>query len=243
MQKQSRCSVSRDWLLLLICIISLTAFLLVTYYHNSFSLIDANVNIWAASIQSSAVTTVAVGISLMFDTTTLIAASLAIASYLFLKNYRAESLLLLGAMAGDALLVSLIKNTFNFTRPLNGIIPDTGFSYPSGHSAGVIVFVGVLIFFALQHLNSTKAKVSFGVVLAGLTLLVGFDRLYLNVHWFSDVLGGYLLGIFWLAFSIFVFYALRDAGKFQSQRFRSVARVLFILAFIVGVLLIAASLW
>ncbi len=236
-----RLSLSRDWLLLLICLFSLTGLLLVTYYRSSFSVIDINVNLWAVSIQSSAFTVIAKGISFAFDTVTLIVVSVVISGYLFYKNYRAESLLLLGAMAGDALLVGVIKDIVMSPRPLNAIAHETGYSFPSGHSAVVIVFLGLLVFFAWQHWNNVRVKVSLGVTVTGLTLLVGFDRLYLNVHWFSDVLGGYLTGIFLLASSILVFYVLRDSGKFQSK-LRSIPWVIFILALIVIGFIIAASL-
>ncbi len=185
-----RVGLSRDWVLLLICILSISGFLLLAYYRSSFSVIDKNVNLWAITIQSNAATVLAKGVAFTFDTATLIAASAVISIYLFLKNYRAESLLLLGAMAGDAFFVGLFKNIIKSARPINAIATEIGYSFPSGHSTIAIIFIGLIVFFALQYWKSNKAKFSLGALLAGLAFMVGFDRLYLNVHWFSDVLGG-----------------------------------------------------
>jgi membrane-associated phospholipid phosphatase len=229
--------------LTLICLVFLAGFLLVTFFRGSFSVIDVNVNLWVPSIQSSLFTVVAEGIAIVFDTTILVVFSLILATFLFVKNYRAQSLLLLGAMGGDALIVSVVKSSVHVTRPLNGIMGDSGFSFPSGHSAGVIVFCGLLACFAWQHWKNARARASFVTSAAVITGVVGFDRLYLNVHWFSDVLGGLMFGIFWLSFSLLIFRLLQTAGKFQSERFRLIAKYLFVLAVVVAVVIVVAGLF
>ena len=120
---------------------------------------------------------------------------------------------------------------------------DSGFSFPSGHSAGVIVFCGVLAYFAWQHWKNAWARALFVTGVVVLTGVVGFDRLYLNVHWFSDVLGGWIFGIFWLSFSLLIFQLLQTAGKFQSDRFRLIAKHLFVLAIVGAVFVIVVGLF
>lgn len=228
--------------LLLVCIVFLAGFLLVTFLRPNFHSTDITVNLWIPSIQSSALTFLAEGIALIFDTTSLVVFSLIIAAGLFLKNYKAQGLLLLGAMGGDALLVSIIKTLDHIARPANGLLFDTGFSYPSGHSAGVVVFLGVLAYFALRHWQSRRSKALIGVGMGVLVGVVGFDRLYLNVHWLSDVFGGWLFGIFWLLVAVLVFRRLEMAGKFGSERFGKVANLLFVGAVVVSVFLIVLGL-
>lgn len=217
-----------------VCLVFLLGFLLVTLFRTSFHSVDVAVNLWIPSIQSSALTLFAEGVAVIFDTTSLVIISLVISGVLFLKNYKAQGLLLLGAMGGDALIVSAIKALDHVARPTNAILLDTGFSYPSGHSAGCIVFGGVLAYFAWRHWQSTRSRALIGVGMGAVAGVVGFDRLYLNVHWLSDVFGGWLLGAFWLSFAILVFRQLKRSGKLESERFGLVAKLLYAGAVVVA---------
>jgi undecaprenyl-diphosphatase len=188
--------------------------------------IDLQTNSWATSIQTDSFTAIAVVIAYIFDTTSLTVLSLAFAVYLFYRNYRKYGVLLLAAMGGDALIVSIAKTLVHSARPLNGLVYDTGFSFPSGHTTASMVFCGLLAYLAWQHWKSTKAKTASIALSITIISIVSFDRIYLNVHWFSDVLGGCLLGLFWLAFILWVFRSVEnnqeiskspDSGKNQQQ--------------------------
>jgi membrane-associated phospholipid phosphatase len=229
--------------LLVICLVLLSVFLLVTLFRTSFHSVDVAVNLWTPTIRSGALTFFAEGVALIFDTTSLVLLSLVLSGMLFLRNLRAQGLLLLGAMGGDALLVSIIKTLDHVARPTNGILPDTGFSYPSGHSAGCIVFVGVLAYFAWHHWQSTRSRVLIGASMGVVASVVGFDRVYLGVHWLSDVFGGWLFGAFWLSFAVLVFRQLEAAGKLNSDRFNTVAVWLFVAAVVIAVLVVLLGLF
>jgi membrane-associated phospholipid phosphatase len=114
----------------------------------------------------------------------------------------------------------------------------SGYSYPSGHSAGCIVFYGILAYFAWRHWQSTRSRALIGSGMAVVVKVVGFDRLYLGVHWLNDVVGGWLFGAFWLSFVILVFRHLQRAGKFESERFGLVAMLLFWVAVVVAVFVV-----
>ena len=73
--------------------------------------------------------------------------------------------------------------------------------------------------------------------------VVGFDRLYLNVHWFSDVLGGWLLGAFWLLSALLVFRRLYVDGRFGSERFGRVANWLYVAAVVVSVFVVVLTMF
>lgn len=190
---------------LLILSLSLICFLLIAFLRSNFSVVDANVSSWALSIQSSAFTEIARLIRYGFGTTVLSIVTALIAVYLFYRHYRNEALLLAGAMLGEFLIVSILKRSIHSPRPLHEIIPETGFSFPSGHATAAVVFLGVLTYLAWQHFKSRNVRILSGVLLVLLSLLVGFSRIYLNVHWFSDVLGAYSLGVFWLTFCVLAF--------------------------------------
>jgi undecaprenyl-diphosphatase len=206
-------------ILLLVCLLFLASFLLVAQLKNSFVMIDLQTNSWATSIQTPSFTPIAVAIAYIFDTTSLAAVSLVLAVYLFYINYRKYSVLLLAAIGGDALIVSIAKNLVHSPRPLNGLVYDAGFSFPSGHTTASIVFCGLLTYLIWQHWKSPKAKTVSSAVSIATISLVAFDRIYLNVHWFSDVFGACLLGLFWLTFALWVFRHVEKAEKFQRFKF------------------------
>lgn len=86
-------------------------------------------------------------------------------------------------------------------------------SFPSGHAIGSLVGVGALLLVLLPYARrSTRpAWTAFGVLVV---LAIGFSRLGLGVHYFSDVLGGYVLGAGWLAVSTAAFTPWRrDLAK------------------------------
>jgi len=190
---------------LLILSLSLICFLLIAFLRSSFSTVDANVNSWAVSIQSTAFTQIAKLIHYGFDTIALFIITLLVAVYLLYKHYRNDALLLVGVMLGDFLIVAILKRLVHSARPLNGIIQETGFSFPSGHAMAAVVLLGLLTYFIWQHFKSRNIKILSGVLFILVSLVVGFSRIYLNVHWLSDVVGAYALGIFWVTFSIVAF--------------------------------------
>jgi undecaprenyl-diphosphatase len=225
------------------CLTFLLCFLLLTLFRTTFHSIDSAVNLWIPSIQSDMLTTIAEGIAVIFDTTSLVIISLVISGVLFLKNYKAQGLLLLGAMGGGALIVSTLKALEHVARPTNNILFDNGFSYPSGHSAGCIVFGGVLAYFAWRHWQSMRSRALIAMELVAMVGVVGFDRVYLNVHWLSDVFGGWLFGAFWLSFVVLVFRQFRMGRKVESERFSVVANWLYVVAVIVAVFVVLFSMF
>jgi undecaprenyl-diphosphatase len=225
------------------CLFFLLGFLLLTLFRTSFHSIDSTVNLWIPSIQSELLTFFAEGIAIIFDTTSLVVISLVISGVLFLKNYKAQGLLLLGAMGGNALIVSVLKAIEHVTRPTNRILFDTGFSYPSGHSASCVVFGGMLAYFAWRHWQSMHSRASIGVGLSAMVGVVGFDRVYLNVHWLSDVFGGWLFGAFWLWFVILLFRQVQMSGKVESERFGVVANWLYVVSVVVAVFVVLFSMF
>ena len=87
-----------------------------------------------------------------------------------------------------------------------------------------------------------RARASIGTGVVAVSSLVGFSRVYLNVHWFSDVLGAGMLGVFCLFSAILVFRLLQDRAESESERFRSVSLILFILAIVVSAFIVVYSL-
>ena len=230
-----------EQLLTLVCAVFLAAFLFVTFFRGSFHSFDVEVNAWIPSIQSSSLTTINKGIAVAFDTTSLLILSVAITCYLFLKKSGAEGLFLLGAMGVDALVVSIVKGLIQSPRPLNELVFSSGFSFPSGHTAGSLVFCGSLAFFAWQRWQGMRARISTGIGVVAVSGVVGFSRVYLSVHWFSDVIGAGMLGVFLLSAAVLVFKLIQDRGHFESEGFRRISLPLFAVAVGVAVFIVLSS--
>jgi undecaprenyl-diphosphatase len=189
-------------IILLILVVSLIGFVLIASFRTGFYLIDEGVNSWAVSVQSDSFTIVAKIIHYGFDMISLFAVSMSIVVYLLLKRRRNDAFLLAGAMLLDVFVVTSTKTLIHFPRPLNGIVTETGFSFPSGHVTSTLVLFGLLTYFLWKNWKSPRARLASSIFCLIIALIVGLDRIYLNVHWFSDVLGSYPLGVFLLTFSI-----------------------------------------
>lgn len=102
-------------------------------------------------------------------------------------------------MIGISSLTKLLKVTFERQRPeVLAEYDGTGFSFPSGHTTGSIVFYGFLIYVIVISPLKKVWKWLINLVLGLLILLVGLSRVYLGVHFLTDVVGGLLFGLTWL---------------------------------------------
>ena len=111
----------------------------------------------------------------------------------------------------NLLLCFLLNQTMKFTflrnRPLDiNLIIENGYSFPSGHSMLSLAFYGLFIYL-IWHLKKTRfEKLILVVPLLILVLLIGISRIYLGVHYASDVLAGYALSMAYLIIFIRLFY-------------------------------------
>ncbi|UOQ43692.1 phosphatase PAP2 family protein [Halobacillus salinarum] len=106
-------------------------------------------------------------------------------------------------MAGISTLTKTLKAFFARQRPeIVAKYDATGFSFPSGHSTGSMVFYGFIIYLIIISPIKKQWKYTFAVCLSVYILLIGFSRVYLGVHYFTDILAGFTFGFIWLAVCI-----------------------------------------
>ena len=104
----------------------------------------------------------------------------------------------LAAIGIAEILVLVLKYTLGRARPHNIYTGVAQFSFPSGHATSSIVAYGFLAFL-LARGRSDRGKMAITLLAAAVITLIGVSRLYLGVHWFSDVLAGMSLGLAWVA--------------------------------------------
>ena len=104
------------------------------------------------------------------------------------------------------LLMYFFKGIYQRQRPLDPYLESAkGFSFPSGHSLNSLVFFGLIIFSLWKYARSKSIRIWGTLLLILIILAIGMSRIYLRVHYASDVLGGFSLGICWLVMSVFIF--------------------------------------
>ena len=128
-----------------------------------------------------------------------------LAVLLILAYYRQwlESAGLIVCLVGEALLNFFLKNLFERTRPdLFQVVTEAGYSFPSGHAMVSLCLYGMITFLVARHVQSWRWRlVVIGLAMA-LVVAIGVSRVYLGVHYPTDVVAGYFAGGMWLAFCI-----------------------------------------
>nr|WP_306220618.1 phosphatase PAP2 family protein [Cohnella sp. WQ 127256] len=127
----------------------------------------------------------------------------------FVLGHRKELILFITAIGGAALLNAVLKSIFQRDRPnIYRLAEETGYSFPSGHSMVAFALYVVLIYLLWRHTGSKWGRVI--LIAAGSLFIVsiGLSRIYLGVHYPSDVLGGYLASGIWLGLIIGIYQRL-----------------------------------
>jgi undecaprenyl-diphosphatase len=130
-------------------------------------------------------------------------------AFLAYKKRWLNALLLAISMLSGLGIELLIKLIVHRLRPENALIQASGYSFPSGHATMAVLFFSLLIYFFRDDIKNKLWKNAFITASIALALLIGFSRVYLNVHWLSDVIGGFALGLLWFMLSIFVFKQIK----------------------------------
>ena len=125
--------------------------------------------------------------------------SVAICVSLYFRRARTAALLAI-TMLGVAALDVALKHAFRRPRPVAFFGPTpTSYSFPSGHAFGSLCFYGVLAAILAARVRQRIARFCIWMAAALLIGMIGFSRIYLGVHYPSDVIAGYLAGAVWVA--------------------------------------------
>jgi membrane-associated phospholipid phosphatase len=122
--------------------------------------------------------------------------------FLLIKNKKI-GLSIISDIVIITVLNQLLKRILQRPRPTEfRIVEETGYSFPSGHSMVSMAFYGYLIYLIYRYIKNKYVKWTLITILSILICLIGISRIYLGVHYTSDVLGGFLLSISYLVIYI-----------------------------------------
>ena len=133
---------------------------------------------------------------------------IAILCAIFIKNKKIAFAIPINLIL-STMLNLMLKNIVERPRPIGyRLIDETGYSFPSGHSMISAAFYGLIIYFIWKNVKNTNLKYISCILLALLILLIGISRIYLGVHYASDVLGGFTISIAYLIIFTSTFKAI-----------------------------------
>jgi len=181
---------------------------------SSLLVFDKNVISFIESIRTPLLNKIMAFITYMGNSIAIVISFLIVVILLIiLKKFRYLYSLLI-SMSSSVVFVLLIKNIIGRQRPPveNALIVLKDFSFPSGHSYMAVAFYGLIIYFIFDMFKNNNTK--YFILLAGIIFILslGFSRLYLGVHWPSDVFAGFAAAIALIAAIITI---LEIKEKFQ----------------------------
>lgn len=147
------------------------------------------------------------------------AALLLVAYFVFVRKHRWYSLKVPVIALGSISLNIVLKFFFDRPRPLMPLVEASGLSFPSGHSMVAASFYGLIIYLVWKHVQPKVWRNILVAFLIIFVLLIGFSRIYLRVHYATDVLAGFSAGFLWVIIGI---WALRRVERVSKKELNPV---------------------
>ena len=155
----------------------------------------------------------------LIDIPVIISWVLIVAFIFYRKQWKMESYLMLGNLTLAGILIVTFKNIYQRPRPeILHLVEEKGFSFPSGHSLAVTIMVGTLIVILSQRIKNTVWRKIVQILLSSYIFSVLVSRVYLGVHYPSDVIASLCVGL-GVLFMEFPFYdKLRFQWRFKGKQ-------------------------
>ena len=155
----------------------------------------------------------------LIDIPVIISWVLIVAFIFYRKQWKMESYLMLGNLTLAGILIVTFKNIYQRPRPeILHLVEEKGFSFPSGHSLAVTIMIGTLIVILSQRIKNTVWRKIVQILLSLYIVSVLVSRIYLGVHYPSDVIASLCVGL-GVLFMEFPFYdKLRFQWRFKGKQ-------------------------
>lgn len=183
-------------------------------FDQTFGTFDSQVFRWLQNLSSPALDKLFLASTRLGNPPALLAVVVACGAMLLLTRRVVEALAFAGCFAGTAVTMMALKWLLLRNRPAPAIplLSESSSAFPSAHASLSLVAYVFAAYIVAQQAKTVRYRMLFLGVGLGFASLIGFSRLFLGVHWLSDVLGGYALGGIWLALLLTV-TELRRLGR------------------------------
>lgn len=211
-----------DFHILVVCLASLYLFFQtiedVIASRPFMAALDLKVNLIMAHHVVPLLVSTAEIISDVFSPLTLgIAATVLVTWFIYRKHWHNVYISLTAYPLG-LLFDLLLKIAVARARPVNMLVPLTDYAFPSGHAVAAGIFFTLVIYFSTHYFKGQNAREFFILANVVIILAVCLSRLYLNVHWTSDVIAGLTFGVFWATFSILTVHYVEGLARGRGAK-------------------------
>ena len=191
----------------------------VKFYPEQLRPFDSSIQTAIRGDLPAILTTIFRGITRLIDLPIVISWAILLTAIFYLKKWKSESLLVAGNLSLAGILIVSLKHLYQRPRPdILHLVEEKGFSFPSGHSLAVTLLIGSLIIILGQRVKNTTIKLALQGLLGLYLISVLVSRVYLGVHYPSDVLASLCVGL-GVLFIEFPFYdKLRFQWRFKGKQ-------------------------
>lgn len=169
--------------------------LLMIGYDNIFQAFDLKIISCIQSLKNEYLTVFHKMITIIADTYQSAIITILIVAFLYIKKHYREALFLAITMSACGIAMPLLKNIFSRERPdFYRLIEISGYSFPSGHTTSATTMYLTLAIVVLSIMNKLNKYFIFSIAVIGI-VIIGSSRIYLGVHYPTDVMAGICLGI------------------------------------------------
>lgn len=189
------------------------------FYSASLVALDTSIQTAVRGDLPALATTFWTSITVLGNTVVILGISFVLAFFFYRKQWKAEAYFILASFVAMGIASTALKYVYQRPRPsIEWLIDTVGYSFPSWHTASTMMIAGAVVIIINQRVRSLLIKRLLQVGLLLLAVLVAVSRIYIGVHYPTDIIGGWLLALA-LLLVLFPYYdQKRFEWRFQSKQ-------------------------